>query len=214
MNVRVVIAVGLVVAIALLAVAATVKRPADWWLTADQQGDRLMAQGDFSDAADRYDDPTRRGVAYYRDGRFEEAASDFARVDDALSAYNRGNALIMLGKYDDAILSFDRALQFEPQWEAAQENRAVAVARRDKLKPPADDAGGTGGQLGADEIVFDDRAKNASQSEEVEVGAGEQLGDESLRELWLQRVQTKPADFLRVKFSYQLTRRERNESDE
>ena len=51
-------------------------------------------------------------------------------------------------------------------------------------------------------------SKNASQTQEIELGTGDQLSDESLRELWLQRVQTKPADFLRVKFSYQLSRSE------
>jgi hypothetical protein len=35
------------------------------------------------------------------------------------------------------------------------------------MVPPKDDAGGTGGQLAADEIVFDDRAKSASQTRGV-----------------------------------------------
>ena len=61
--------------------------------------------------------------------------------------------------------------------------------------------------------MFDDRAKNYSQTEEIEAGAGEQMSDEGLRELWLQRVQTRPGDFLRVKFSYQLSRQEAGEEE-
>ena len=129
-------------------------------------------------------------------------------MDEPESAFNRGNALVMLGKYDEAIGSFDRALQLQPGWQAAEENRALAVARRDQLKPPDDDAGGTGGQLEADEIVFDDRAKESSDTQEVEAGTGEPMSDESLRELWLKRVKTDPRDFLRVKFAYQLSRRD------
>ena len=75
------------------------------------------------------------------------------------------------------------------------------------MKLPDDDSGGTGGKLKADEIVFDDQAQNASQTQEVEVGKGDKLSDDELRGLWLQRVQTKPGDFLRAKFSYQLARR-------
>ncbi len=30
------------------------------------------------------------------------------------------------------------------------------------------------------------------------------MSDEAVRALWLKRVQTRPADFLRVKFAYQL----------
>ncbi len=118
----------------------------------------------------------------------------------------------MSGKYDDAIKSYERALQRLPDWTAAQVNRSIAVARRDRMAPPEDDAGGTGGQLEADEIVFDDRAKNASGQQEVDVGKGDKLSDEELRTLWLRRVQTKPADFLRVKFGYQLSRQRKGEA--
>ncbi len=203
-----IIATIFIAALAVLCLLAIVKQPVDWWLTADQQGDRLFAEEKYAEAAEVFEDPIRKGVALYRNKDFEQAAAAFARVDNARSAFNRGNSLMLLGNYDEAITSFDRALQFEPDWREAQENRQLAIARRDKMKPPEDDAGGTGGQLGADEIVFDDRAKNASQTHEIEAGAGEEVSDESLRELWLQRVQTKPADFLRIKFAYQLSKQE------
>jgi Ca-activated chloride channel family protein len=80
------------------------------------------------------------------------------------------------------------------------------------LTPPEDDAGGTGGQLEADAIVFDNRAKTASQTQEVDVGAGDQLSDDELRALWLRRVQTQPADFLRAKFNYQLSQSEKGKN--
>jgi Ca-activated chloride channel family protein len=59
-----------------------------------------------------------------------------------------------------------------------------------------------------DEIVFDDRPKQSGDSKEVEVVTGGQMSDEELQALWLRRVQTKPADFLRAKFAYQLSRRQ------
>ena len=42
----------------------------------------------------------------------------------------------------------------------------------------------------------------------AEVAGGDPLSDDQLRALWLRRVQTKPADFLRAKFAYQLQERE------
>jgi len=35
---------------------------------------------------------------------------------------------------------------------------------------------------------------------------GNQLSDRALQAMWLRRIQTKPADFLRAKFAYQLSR--------
>jgi Ca-activated chloride channel homolog len=180
---------------------------ASLWLTPDQRGERLMARQRYAEAAKHFRDPLRQGVALYRAGQFKEAAAAFARVDSAEAAFDRGNALVMVGKYSDAIASYDRALHRRPDWREAQANRDLAEARRKMLEPPKDDAGGTGGELKADEFVFDDRSKQSRDTQEVEVVTGGKLSDEELQALWLRRVQTKPADFLRAKFSYQLSRR-------
>jgi Ca-activated chloride channel homolog len=76
------------------------------------------------------------------------------------------------------------------------------------LEPPKNDAAGTGGQVKPDEIVFDDRPQQSKDSQEVEVVTGGQISDEQLQALSLRRVETKPADFLRTKFAYQLGRRQ------
>jgi Ca-activated chloride channel family protein len=95
-----------------------------------------------------------------------------------------------------------------PNWPEAQANRALAEARRQQLAPPDDDAGGTGGQEKADEYVFNDRPQQSGDKKDVEVIAGENLSNDQVQALWLRRVQTKPADFLRAKFAYQYNRQQ------
>jgi Ca-activated chloride channel family protein len=181
---------------------------ASFWSTPDQQGLRLFRAGEYAEAAGRFVDPQWQGAALFRDGQFEAAAGAFGRLDSADASFNRGNSLVMQGKYDEAIGAYDRALEQRSEWQEAQENRELAALRRDRKKPPEDDAGGTGGKLAADEIVFDDAARNKKSpgEEQVEVGAGDKLSDAELRALWLKRVQTKPRDFLRAKFAYQRSR--------
>lgn len=184
-----------------------------WWLTPDQQGQRLFRQERFAEAADRFENPEWRGIAWFRAGEFERAAGAFGRLTTAEAAYNRGNALVMLGQYDAAIASYERALQLRPGWPAAQDNRALAVARRELLAPPETDAGGTGGQLGADEIVFDDTGRvDRSGSETVSEG-GEAMSEAELRAVWLRRVQNEPGDFLRARFAWQLQRQVQERAD-
>ena len=65
----------------------------------------------------------------------------------------------MLVRYEEAIGSYEQALQMEPGWAEAEQNRDLARARKDRLAPPESDDGGTGGQLEADEIVFDDTGR-------------------------------------------------------
>jgi Ca-activated chloride channel homolog len=181
---------------------------ANLWLTPDQWGEQLMATQRYAEAAKHFRDPLWQGVALYRAGQFKEAAAAFARVDSAEAAFDRGNALVMVGKYSDAIASYNRALHRRPDWREARANRDLAEARRKMLEPPKDDAGGTGGQEKPDEIVFDDRPKESGDTQEIEVVTGGKLSDEELQALWLRRVQTKPADFLRAKFAYQLSHRQ------
>lgn len=179
----------------------------DWWLTPDQQGQRAFDRGDYEEAAKRFTEPARIGAALFAARDFEGAAAVFGRQSGPEGPFNRGNALIFLGRYEDAIASFDAALALRPDWAEAAENRAIALARLEALAPPEDDAGGTGGMLGADEIVMDETGRVSASGEEQVLEAGDAVQDEaSLRALWLRRVDTRPADFLAAKFGAQLAR--------
>jgi Ca-activated chloride channel family protein len=176
----------------------------DLWLTRDQQAQQLADSGDHAAAAQLFSDPMRSGTEWYRAGEFERAAAAFGTLGSAGAYFNRGNALVFLGKYEDAIRAYDNALQVQPEWREAEENLLLAQARMARLERPEDDAGGTGGMLEADEIVFDlDASSKPGQGEQtVEEETG--LRDDQLRELWLRRVETQPADFLAARFAYQL----------
>jgi Ca-activated chloride channel family protein len=188
---------GLVAATAL---AICVARDDCTLLTPDQRAYRLYDAGDYEAAAGEFADPMWRGVALFRQGDFERAAGVFAGFDTAEAAFNQGNALVMQGKYEEAVARYDRALELRPGWEPAVINRDIAEARAALL---AREGGlGTGGMLGADEIVFSDATSQPSAGEE-ETDGGAPLSDEELRSIWLRQVQTKPADFLRAKFAYQ-----------
>jgi Ca-activated chloride channel family protein len=187
--------------------------PMDWWQTPDQQGQRLFEKGEFLAAAEAFEDPAWRGAAYFRGGDFESAASVYGRLRSPEAAYNRGNALVMLGRYEEAIEAYGRALDGRPDWAEAERNREIARVRLERLAPPDDDAGGTGGMLGADELVFDDSGRvNESGSEAVAEGG--EMSEEELRSVWLRRVENDPADFLRARFAYQLYRDEQEAADE
>lgn len=192
--------------IMILLIIGTPGCSADYWFTPDQQGDRLMKSEKFEDAARVYVDPLRKGVALFRSGDFEAAAAAFGRLNTAEAHFNRGNALVMLGKYTDAVSAYDRALDLQESWKMAEDNREIARIRAERMELEGGDM--TGGMLGADEIVFSEGGKNKSGGEEiVEADAGAPLSDEQISSLWLRRVQTKPADFLKAKFSYQFSKR-------
>jgi Ca-activated chloride channel family protein len=187
---------------------------ADLWFTPDQQGQRLMDQGEFQQAAGKFTTPESIGAALFLAGDFEKAASVLGRSASADAHYNRGNAHIMLGDYEAAIGAYQNALSKRPDWLEAEQNLQIATLRKQALAPPDDDFGGTGGQLEADEIVFDDTGRvNKSSSEQVIDAADQQLSEDAMRAMWLRKVETRPADFLAVRFNYQLATRESQASE-
>lgn len=169
------------------------------WFTPDQLGQRDFNRGEFESAAQSFRDPMWQGVAWYRAGEFEKAAQAFARRDTAEANFNQGNAWLLRGKYETAIASYDRALEQRPDWREAQENRELALARAKMVERQGGDLGDQ--KIGADKVVFDKKKNSGGQDTEM---AGEQAAsDASVQAMWLRRVQTKPADFLKAKFSYQ-----------
>ena len=189
---------SLLLAIAGVPVAALIAQFAvdDPWWTPDQVAARALERGDAALAAETFRDAGWRATAQYRDGEFRAAADLWSSQGTAEAAFDQGNALVFLGKYEDAVESYERALELRPDWRLAAENRDVAAARiRTEVEV------GEATEIGADDIVFTKGENNGG--DEVEATGGDQLGEDAMRELWLRNVQTKPADFLRAKFSYQ-----------
>ncbi len=170
-----------------------------FFFTADQQGQRLYCQGKYVEAANRFASLQWRAASFFRAGDFKRASSLYSGVSSAEGAFNHGNALVMLGQYEEAIKSYDRALSEKPDWQDAEINRQIAIARAERLKKEGGDM--TGGKLGADDYVFGNSKSNTQQSEQTEKLQAE--GEAEMQAMWLRRVQTKPADFLRAKFAYQ-----------
>lgn len=95
----------------------------DLWQRPDQQAAAALARGDAKQAAQVAQSPQWRGSAAYRAGDYAAAADDYARVDSADGAYNHGNALARLGRYEEAIAAYDAALKRAPDMADASANR-------------------------------------------------------------------------------------------
>ncbi len=164
----------------------------------------LFKQERYETAATHFADPMWRGIALFRQGDFEQAESLFAGYDNPDAAFAQGNALVMQGKYQAAADRYARALQLHPGWEDAVINHEIAMARAEMLKSEGGE--GTGGKLGADEIVFEQGTPPQSAGEE-QVTAESGAGHAEQQAIWLRQVQTRPADFLRAKFAHQFAAR-------
>ncbi|MBL7481737.1 tetratricopeptide repeat protein [Legionella sp. 27fs60] len=107
---------------------------ADLWYTPDQQAQQLMEKGQFKKAKDTFERDDWIASAAYRSGDYERAAELFKELNNEQGYYNQGNALAHMGKYEQAIDAYNKALKINPHNQDALYNRKLVeeLLKKDK----------------------------------------------------------------------------------
>jgi Ca-activated chloride channel family protein len=98
----------------------------DYFKSSEELGKEALDEGDCEKAIETFQDPYRKGVAYYKAGNFAEAEKLFSqssRLDVASNAaYNLGNCLVQQQKLKEAITAYEDVLKKWPDHIKAKEN--------------------------------------------------------------------------------------------
>jgi Ca-activated chloride channel family protein len=167
------------------------------FISSDQLGYRYYQDKAYIKAAETFENFSFKGASFYRAAEFKDAKAIYLNLQNKEGKYNLGNSYVMLGEYDPAIEAYELALKIDPDFKEAQDNLKIAKARK-ILKEPENDGEKGVGEMGADEIVFDNKEGDGvddDHSAEQESASGNPN--------WLDRLQTGPKDFLKNKFRYQ-----------
>ncbi len=107
------------------------------WSTPEQRAAKNLEAGDYDTLVQEAPSAAWQGVGQYRQGDFEAASESFAKqheqavaagsTPDAVSAqYNRANAEVLAGNYDQALNLYDEVLELDPEHEDAKHNAEIA----------------------------------------------------------------------------------------
>lgn len=96
----------------------------DLWQNRDQQASKAFDKGEHKKAADLFENPDWKAASLYRNGDYEKALQYFSD-NSADGLYNKGNALAQLGRYEQAIASYDKALARQKDHQDAAANKAL-----------------------------------------------------------------------------------------
>ncbi|GEA52671.1 transporter [Vibrio inusitatus NBRC 102082] len=198
---------------------------ADLWLTPDQQGQWHFNQHDYLQAAIHFQDPLRKGIAYYYAGEFTLAHVQFLNADSPLSLFYAGNALARQREYLSARNLFAYLLD-QDKWDLSDKlatdvkhNLKAMQAIVDEVNRLSESqAGTTDGP--EDSMELGDKPQTGDGAEDQAVAAmmlketlnaNEILGSDELADKWLRKVESDPKLFLRAKFQIELLNRQSEE---
>ncbi len=95
------------------------------WQTPDQQAQKKYNEQKFEAAAQQFEDKLWQSSAQYRSGNYQQAAEILSGIDTPQALYNKGNALAKAGQIDEAIEAYQQALDQQPDFTQAQDNKAL-----------------------------------------------------------------------------------------
>ncbi len=99
------------------------------WRTPDQQAQREYQQQQFSQAAEKFENPEWKAAAKYKAADFDNAATQFQSLGNA---YNQGNALAKKGQLKEALAAYEQAVKENPNNEDAKFNQEIVEKALEK----------------------------------------------------------------------------------
>jgi len=206
----------------------------DLWFAKNYQGQKLSNKGDYKTAAKTFTDPLRKGVAYYKAGNYDAAIAEFSRDTTAMGAYNLGVSYYKSGDYASAEIAFGKAVELDPDMEAAKKNQQLATqnlggesevnpeeaeearknpkeqeAENQENKSPEDLSGG-----GQEATEDDMKKERLEETVNTDVRKGKELEEvpenfesgkkDGAQKVLMRKVDDDPALFLKRKFKHQV----------
>ena len=181
----------------------------DFWFTADQQGHWHYYRGNYRIAAERFQDPLWKGIAYYQAEEFKLAADYFSRVDSEEGLFDYASALAQGQHYLKAMAVYDRLLAINPEYPSAKANRRIIRELVDQINRMSEsqvqEGGDSSKELGENDPQRAEGAEYQSmEKQEVkQLSADDIQQDQKLQDMWMRAVQPDPSNFLAAKFSMQ-----------
>jgi len=203
------------------------------WQTADQQASEAFNNNNHKVAADLFEQQDWKSAALYKSGQFNAASDLLSTSQTATANYNKGNALAQLGRLEESIASYDKALEQSPDMEDAAFNKALVEEllkqqqeqqqqdgeeqQQDEQQQQQDGEEQEGEQEGEEqEQQESEQQEGQEQESEKEEGEEqeselEQMTDaerEQVLEQWLRKIKDDPGGLLRRKMYMEYQRRQ------
>ncbi|WP_152287703.1 VWA domain-containing protein [Flavicella marina] len=203
----------------------------DLWFTKDYQGQLAFDNSNFDAAAKLFENPLRKGVAYYKAGNYDEAIRAFSKDSSAEGMYNLGLSYYKNGDYAAAALAFGKTIEIDSTFKQAKKNLQISQylsagtsetspeaevdsgneerVQNEQNKSPEDLSGG-----GQEATEKDMQKKRLEETTNTDIRKGKELDElpddfelgkpQESPKILMQKVDDDPSLFLKRKFRHQV----------
>lgn len=186
------------------------------FFTPEQRAQLALNAGDYGAAAGFFPDAYRQGLAQYYAEDFETAIETLSEVDSTEGLFALANAYGQSRNYVYSVYAYNLVLERDPDHAAAMHNREIVNKIVEEMKRMGDSQQQEEGDQKRSQEITPPPGMDDDMQEHNEIGprpppeqwtADQLLNDPEMAELWMQQVQSDPADFLSAKFALQLETR-------
>lgn len=200
--------IGLTLTLTMTMPAPVQATPLDWFRSPDQRGHARL-DTDPGAALAEFRSIEWQTLAALEAGQYHYALDLLAQQDGAVADYHRGNALVNLQRYEDAVTAYEAALSAEPDFPEAAQNLALVQEFLDQPPPAADPDEPPPSPQDSQAGDSDSRGDGPMAQSEADTDSGspstgaEQAEADAHAESIRQRLPEPDASFLERKFRYQ-----------
>jgi Ca-activated chloride channel family protein len=110
----------------------------DLFLNQDQIAKKQFDKGKHKESAEKFKDPRWKQAADYKSKNYKKALTDSTQLTTSDDWYNKGNILARLGKTDEAIAAYDKAIKLNSKNEDAIYNKKLLEKQKQQNKDNKD----------------------------------------------------------------------------
>ena len=186
----------------------------DWFYSKDQQGQKLMAQNKYSEAANTFENRQWKATAFYYAKNYKEAKKIWQDLGDLESLFNLATVYAADRKYSISITIYQLLLKIKPNHKAAQENLEIIIKTLREVNSTSaaqqEEEGDENNTVSLDEEdplseLFNDEGKERKAIGErtqtnKNLKAEKFLENPKMIDKWLRNISKDPSQYLRARF--------------
>jgi len=136
------------------------------WTNNNQRAAKKLDQNKPGDAASLFNNKEWKASAHFKAEQYEQALEQYEKLDSTDAHYNRGNTLAKMGRMEEAIKAYDKAIEKNPEHEDAIYNKKQLEQQQEQQQNQKGDKSDDNKEKSDQQQSSNDQNQNQSEQQQ------------------------------------------------